>query len=262
MNMDALLETPDPAAVADRSSPTNQVGDFRAIYSGLSREFCRPLISLRAGVDLLLAGVEGPLSDGQRAQVLGLRVHCDDLIRLTRTHLDYVGLSGSPRPLVMESFRLDALIDESRRQFSDRAGSRGIYWECRIEGHDGPVETDLACFQQILIRLVENALDHTPEGGKTSIVAWLETSHWSIEVSDSGPGIPDEELAHVFEPLVRLRNGKETSCGSVEKFGMGLVVCRELVAHLGGEIRLRSSPDSGTSVTVRFPLTTANESVK
>ena len=252
--MDALLETTAPSTAVVRAKSAQRVCDPQTIFLGLSREICRPLISLRAGFDLLLAGSEGPISDEQRRNVLGLRGHCDDLIRLTRTYLDCVGLTRSARPLEWGSYRLGALIDETKRQFSDRAWARGIAWECNLEGQDALVETDLACFQQMLACIVENSLNHSQDEATARVVGRFETDAWLIEVSDSGPGIPAADLTRVFEPLVRLRNGKDTAASSSEGFGMGLAVCRELVAHLGAEISFNSSTDSGTSVTVRFPL--------
>ena len=251
--MDALLETSAMPAAAVRPSSSLSPCEPRIIYSGLSREICRPLISLRAGFDLLLAGSEGPVSDEQRRHVLSLRGHCDDLIRLTRSYLDCVGLTRSAHPLECGSYRLGALIDETKRQFSDRAWARGIDWECHLEGQDALVETDLGCFQQILACIVENALNHSCDEGRARVVGRVEPDAWLIEVTDTGPGIPAADLARVFEPLVRLRSGKD-GLSSSDGFGMGLAVCRELVTYLGAEINLRSAADSGTCVTVRFPI--------
>ncbi len=248
--MDGLLDTSAPPAAGDRLKPR----DFepRELFQKLSHEFCRPLISLRAGFDLLLAGCEGPISQDQRGHVQELRAHCDDLIRLTRTYLDFAGLDRSSRTPEWGSFRLGALLEEVARQFAGRAAVRGIAWECRLEGPDATVRTDLAHFQQILGCLIENALDHTPEGGWAGVTARFDADSWQVEVSDDGSGIPARDIDRVFEPLVRLKTGSHAAAGSRDGLGMGLAVCRELVAHLGGEIHLRSSAEAGTAVKVRF----------
>jgi len=72
-----------------------------------------------------------------------------------------------------------------------------------------------------------------------------------VTVADSGPGIPPDALELVFEPFFRLARDEHSG---VEGNGVGLAICRELVAQLQGEITLSSVVDQGTSVTVRFPL--------
>jgi two-component system phosphate regulon sensor histidine kinase PhoR len=223
----------------------------RSLFASLSREMCGPLISLRAGFDLLLAGCEGPISDAQRDQVQTLRAQCDSLIALTRSFLDYAGPARAPRPTDLAPYRLGALLAEADRQFAGAARARGIDWACRVAGEDGPVVTDLACFQRVVGQLVANALDHTSDGGRIVVIGRTGPDCWWVEVADDGRGIPSEALGHVFEPLVRLGSGSGAG------HGMGLPVCRELVARLGGEIVLRSEPGTGTVVRVVFATETA-----
>ena len=253
--MDGLLHASARPMADDRPTTRARLAEPRALFRGLSHELCRPLISLRAGFDLLLAGAEGPISRDQTCHVQGLRGQCDELIRLTRTYLDHAGLVRSSEPIEWGTFRLGALLDEATRQFAVRVRSRGIDWQCRLEGEDDSVETDLGCFQQILGLLVENALVHTPAGGHVGIVARVGVDSWYVEVSDDGTGIPPERIEHVFEPLVRLDDGCHPPSGSGGRrgLGMGLAICRELASRLGAEIRLRSSTEAGTSVSIEFP---------
>jgi signal transduction histidine kinase len=212
---------------------------------------CGPLISLRAGFDLLLAGCEGPITDAQREQVQTLRAQCDSLIALTRAFFNYAGPAQALRPPDLAPYRLGALLAEADRQFAATTRARGIDWSCRVAGEDGPVVTDLACFQQVVGQLVANALDHTPPGGRIIITGRLGANSWWVEVADDGRGIPSEALGHVFEPLVRLGSGSGSGTTGA-RHGMGLPVCRELVARLGGDIALRSEPGYGTTVQIVF----------
>jgi two-component system phosphate regulon sensor histidine kinase PhoR len=251
--MDVLLDsTTRGSSVVDAALVRSD--ENRALFPVLSREICRPLISLCAGFDLLLAGCEGPVSPEQRDQVQSLRGHCDDLIRFTRSYLDYAGEAREAREPDWASFRLGSLIEEADRQFAVIARGRQIAWSCRLEGDDVPVTTDLACFQQVLGRLVTNALAHTPDGGRIDISARIEGESWLVAVADDGRGIPPEVLDRVFEPLVRMPCASRGQ-GIGRGHGMGLAVCRDLIERLGGEIQLRSEPGRGTSALVRFPRT-------
>src|SRR5579862_9402892 len=91
--------------------------EIRAILSNLSHEICRPLISLRAGFDLLLADDTRPIDGDQRGHVHTMVGLCDDLLRLTRSYLDYAGLVQGVRPLCYGTFTIGALVRDIHRQF-------------------------------------------------------------------------------------------------------------------------------------------------
>jgi signal transduction histidine kinase len=226
------------------------------LYSSLSREICRPLISIRAGFDLLLAGCEGDVNAAQRQQLMGLKGHCDSLIGLTRSFLDHAGAGRVARPPDLASFRLAALLDEADRQFSCMARTRGIAWSCGLVGPDARVTTDLACLQQLLGRLVENALANTTGGGTIGVSATLEEGGWIVEVSDDGPGASPGSPDTDHEPSDQLGG-----CTSFHAMGTGqamhLEVCRELAARLGGAIAIRAQPGRGTTIMVRFGSSSA-----
>lgn len=249
--MNALVDEAHAAPMNPDISPTGSAC-HGGLFSALSREICNPLISLRAGFDLLLAGCEGPITEAQRDQVQTLRSQCDALIGLTRSFLDYAGPARAARPLDWAAFRLGALLAEADRQFSGSAKARGIDWSCRLVGEEARVVTDLTCFQQVIGQLVANALAHTPDGGRIDVTGRVDAAGWLVEVADDGRGIPAQALESVFEPLIRIGTGGPP-CAAGGGHGMGLAVCRELVARLGGEIALLSAPGRGTTVSVRFP---------
>src|SRR5262249_35556860 len=112
------------------------------------------------------------------------------------------------------------------------------------------VETDASRCQQIFGNLVANALKYTLGGGEVRVVARHDDDHWEVVVADSGPGIPSDALAMVFEPFYRLSRDEHSG---VEGSGLVLAICREMVDQMGGEIAISSAVGVGTRVTVRFP---------
>src|SRR5262249_36674096 len=97
--------------------------ELRSILCDLSHELCRPLASLRAGFDLLLGDSGSAVTHDQRGHVLTMISLCDDLLRLTRSYLDYAGIIQGSRPLCLGSFTLGALIAEIDRQFAPVAAT-------------------------------------------------------------------------------------------------------------------------------------------
>jgi signal transduction histidine kinase len=224
--------------------------EFRAILSNLSHELCRPLVSLRAGFDLLLGNADQPISADQRAHFQTMVGLCDDLLRLTRTYLEYAGLLQGSRPLCYGVFTISALIREIDRQFAPEAAARRVDWLCSLDGPDATVTTDASRCQQVFGNLVANALKYTPEGGRVRLQGRRDGDHWCVAVTDSGPGIPEDSREKVFEPFFRLPRDDRSG---VDGNGLGLAICREMVGQMGGEIRLDSTPGEGTRVVVRLP---------
>jgi signal transduction histidine kinase len=245
--MDAQL---DPAPSAAAARPAIAPDELRAILSNLSHELCRPLTSLRAGFDLLLGDAGRTIERDQRGHLETMVVLCDDLLRLTRSYLDYAGLVHGTRPVCYGTFTVGALVREIDRQSAPAAAARRIAWDCTFEGKDATVTTDASRCQQIYGNLVANALKYTPEGGHVRVLGRVEGRHWVVTVTDSGPGIPSEALPKVFEPFYRLSRDEHAG---VEGSGLGLAICREMVDQLGGEISIHSTVGQGTRVTVRFP---------
>lgn len=226
-------------------------GELRSVLSNLSHELCRPLTSLKAGFDLLLGEPAATFTPDQRGHILTMVTLCDDLLRLTRSYLDYAGLVQGSRPLCLGSFTVGALVQEIGRQFGPMAATRHVHWETRVDDPDTPVVTDAARCQQILGNLASNALKYSPVGGRVRVTGTAAADSWSVTVEDTGPGIPPDAIDMVFEPFFRLDRDEHSG---VDGNGLGLSICRELVAQLQGEIALSSVVGRGTSVTVRFPM--------
>src|SRR5438105_5300632 len=101
--MDAPTEPPSISS-PDGIHPQIGPSELRTILSNLSHELSRPLVSLRMGFDLLLADSARPISPDQRGHVETMVVLCDDLLRLTRSYLDYAGLVQGARPFCFGTF--------------------------------------------------------------------------------------------------------------------------------------------------------------
>jgi signal transduction histidine kinase len=100
---------------------------------------------------------------------------------------------------------------------------------------------------QVLVNLIKNAVDAQAQGGAVRIDAQVEGAYLDLEVADTGPGIPEDDLAHIFEPFF---TRKEIGMGT----GLGLAVCKELIARMGGVILARNQPDCGCAFSIRLPL--------
>jgi len=139
--------------------------ELRSVLSNLSHELCRPLISLKAGFDLLLGETSATFTGDQRNHLLTMVTLCDDLLRMTRSYLDYAGIVQGSRPLCLGSYTIGALIHEIGRQFAPLVATRQVQWQSQVDSPEIKVVTDATLCQQIVGNLVSNALKYTPMGG-------------------------------------------------------------------------------------------------
>jgi len=110
--------------------------------------------------------------------------------------------------------------------------------------------------RQVLRALLDNALKHTSPGGHVCIDADAR-GHWAVlRVTDTGEGIPEQELPKLGTPFCRVDDARQRSSGgrSAAGAGLGLSIATELVRLMRGELRIESSPGHGTTVTIRLPL--------
>jgi two-component system heavy metal sensor histidine kinase CusS len=104
--------------------------------------------------------------------------------------------------------------------------------------------------RQIVLNLLNNALNFTHEGGKIILRAGRKDGNLIVEVEDNGPGIAEDELRHMFEPYHRMEVAGERLSG----LGLGLTLCKTLVELHGGQIRVKSSVGKGSTFNFSLPL--------
>jgi len=106
--------------------------------------------------------------------------------------------------------------------------------------------------EQILANLLSNAIRHTPEGGRVAITLSAQADQVRLRVQDSGPGIPPEDLPHIFDRFYRSDKARSRAEGGT---GLGLSIARRLAQAHGGDIAAASTPGLGATFTVVLPTT-------
>jgi signal transduction histidine kinase len=148
--------------------------------------------------------------------------------------------------LKKESVDLSMLVKETLAAFKSQADLAGV--SLTFESVDDLPWLDLDPYRirQVLSNLVANALRYTPSGGIISVRYRQADGKALLEVKDSGPGIPPDELPHVFE-----RFYKSADSGGM---GLGLAIARHLVEAHAGSISVESSPGQGTTMQIVLPM--------
>jgi len=143
-------------------------------------------------------------------------------------------------------YKLRELIESVASFYAAEFSSRGIHFTQSYSPSLPLISVDGDQFKQVLANILINAADATPSGGSVSLSAEYdqETESVRISVRDTGPGVLEDVLPHIFEPFY---SSKEKGTG------LGLYVCREIIHNHGGEIQVANNSDRGCTVTIILP---------
>jgi signal transduction histidine kinase len=212
----------------------------RAVLLSVSHELRTPLTAISGYAEGLEDGTVDPQT---AASVVGREA--DRLGRLVGDLLALVKLEQGVLDIRFERVDLAEAAHEAERRLLPQAKASGVTVE--VEAGGGAVATaDADRVVQVVSNLVENAIRVTPAGGSVTVSA----EPGSVTVSDTGPGIPAEDLEHAFDRFhLRRRHGR----GSPDGAGLGLAIVRELTEAMGGSVAVESSPGAGATFTVALP---------
>lgn len=228
----------------------------RELLANLSHDLRTPLASLQGYLELLLLR-EGRLESAEarnylhtaaaQSERLGRLV--DDLFELTRLEAEDM------RP-AFEPVALAELAHDVVQKFAERAQRRGVALAVARDAAaptGAPVPADIALIERLLSNLVDNALRHTPAGGRVVLELGGDAAQAELAVSDTGEGIASEDLPGIFERYDRAaRVG-----GSSGHAGLGLAIAQRIAALHGSRLAVRSARGAGTRVSLVLARTAA-----
>jgi signal transduction histidine kinase len=181
------------------------------------------------------------------------------MLGLVNNLLDQAQIEAGRITVNMMGFEPAELIEDLQSVMSVLAEQKKLELVCSI-ADDVPrrLISDRHRLHQILVNLVGNAIKFTKQGKISVDVFRQESDQWVLRVSDTGPGIPEEAQAYIFEPF-RQVDGSATR--HHEGSGLGLSIVKQLANLLGGEITLQSTAGQGSTFTVTLPIVLEQEMV-
>lgn len=219
----------------------------RDFLMSVGHDLRTPLTTIRGYAEALDAGVIEPEEFPRVADVLHRQT--DRLSRLVEDLMLLARLAAREFTLRPEPVDLSAHIEELVEEHRVRAEKLGVRFESRID-RVGTLYVDPDRVAQILGNLVDNALRYTPERGTVVLTMSIADNGVSFEVSDTGPGIDEDDIPRVFERLYVTQRYRPIR---PEGSGLGLSIVKELVDAMAGSIAVASRTGQGTTVTVMIP---------
>ena len=219
----------------------------RRFAADASHELRTPLANLRAELELSLRRSRS--TEELEATVRSAAEESERLSQLAEDLLVLARADGGRLPVHLEPTDLDSLVDTTLGAVRPRAAERRIAVETNVP-HDVQAQLDAMRVGQALGNLLENALRHTPAGGRIGVHATAVNGSVRIEVWDTGPGFPAAFLPHAFEPFARPDAARARDDGGT---GLGLAIVRAIAESHGGSVEAANRPAGGASVVLQLP---------
>jgi two-component system, OmpR family, sensor histidine kinase KdpD len=219
-----------------------------ALLSSVSHDLRTPLAMILASAQMLVrshvsmdARLRGEVLSDIADEAERLDAVLRNLLAMTRVE------SGELRPQLLPA-SVDEVVTGALRRMDHRLVGRSV--ERSHERGLPLVDLDVLLFEQALINVLDNALRYSPSGSPLSIRAGRTGDQIQIQVADSGVGVHEDEQQSVFEKFRRGRNAPRADGG----VGLGLTICRAILAAHGGRIELANGPNGGAIATLTLPI--------
>jgi two-component system, OmpR family, sensor kinase len=218
----------------------------RRFLADVGHELRTPLTVIKGNVDLIRR-----IGFADQESLDGIESEVDRLTRLVGDLLLLAQAESGKLPLDQRLIELDTLLLEALQQMQ-------ILARDRLQLRLGEIDQVLVCgdldrLKQVLVNLVGNAIQYTPSGGEVVLSLSKSNNQAKLTISDTGPGIPTEDLPHVFERFYRGEKSRTRSPNG-KGFGLGLSIAYWIIQNHGGRIEVNSREGKGTTFCIWLPL--------
>jgi signal transduction histidine kinase len=245
-----LLAAKERAEVANRAKSV--------FLAHMSHDLRTPLNGILGFAQLLQC--DPALGDKQRSEVGAIQQCGEHLLTLINDILDLAKIEAGKQEIVPAPVPLKRFLHGVAEIIRVKAGQKpGVSFGCEFDpGLPESVMADERRLRQVLLNLLDNAVKFTPRGRVTLGVRLLAPGRLRFEVEDTAPALSEAERQRLFRPFEQLGDSQQRSAGT----GLGLVICRQFVRLMGGEVQVSSRPGEGNLFwfELELPLVTAAES--
>jgi PAS domain S-box-containing protein len=225
-------------------------GDFLA---AMSHELRTPLNAIGGYAQLIEMGVRGPVTEEQRVDLLKIQRSKNHLDSLVSDVLSFAKLGAGRIEFRVHAIDVAATVDSVLEMTAPQLEQKQLELSTFNPSRDLKMIADEDKVRQILLNLLANALKFTPPHGRLTLAVHAADREVAISVTDTGIGIPADQLERIFEPFVQAKRALQPSDAGV---GLGLAISRQLARAMSGDLSVSSRPGEGSTFTLRLPRST------
>lgn len=221
----------------------------RELVANVSHDLRTPLAALHGYLETLLIK-EGRLTPEEQRSFLDIALRQSErLRRLVEELFELAKLDGDQGRIHRETFSLPELVQDVSQKFRLAAEGNGVRLHTRVQDDFPFVQADIGLIERAFENLMQNALRFTPDGGSITLELFHDRSAVTVHVTDTGCGIPQADLPHIFDRFYRVSRERP-----VDGAGLGLAITKRIIELHEGTIEAASTPNAGTRITFRLPL--------
>ena len=217
--------------------------------SNASHELKTPLSTMKILIETIL--YQDPIDPGMTKEFLAdVNKEIDRLSRIVSDLLTLVNIDSGGMKLNNTDVDINELLLEQVKRLAPLARENGIELDCSAK-ESLEVTGDSVKLQQVIYNFIDNAIKYTPRGGEVHAILARAGKRAIIRVSDTGIGIPADDLPHIFDRFYRVDKARSRATGGT---GLGLSIVKQIVQLHGGSIIATSEEGNGTTFVIEFPL--------
>lgn len=215
----------------------------RELVANVSHDLRTPLTTMQGYMETLMMK-EDTLSAEEKQQCLQTAFsYSRRLNEMVSELFELAKLDSCETVIYSEPFCMGELVQDICQQYQLRAQQKFIELRTELSPHAPAVHGDIGMMQRVLENLLENGLRHTPGGGSITVAVTHETGNVMVQVTDTGTGIPEEEVPRIFDRFYTFDKQRSVSGGS----GLGLAIARRIIELHGSSISVDTEMNEGTT---------------
>jgi signal transduction histidine kinase len=218
----------------------------------VSHELRTPLNAILGYAEMLKEAVYGSINEKQARASDRIISSSQRLLGIVNDLLDQSQIQAGKISIHMQSFQPAELVENIHSLMDNLASEKELSLTSYLDTNLPKfLLGDMPRLQQITVNLVNNAIKFTENGSVVFRVLRVDQGHWSLEVKDSGIGIPEDDLPHIFDPFYQVDSTATRKHGG---FGLGLSIVKQMANLMGGDATVVSKVGIGSTFTVTLPL--------
>ena len=220
----------------------------RELVANVSHDLRTPLASLQGYLETL-ALKDSQLSDDEKKHYINIAYqHSERLRKLISELFELSTLENQGARLHFEPFSMSELIQDVSQKFQLEAQGKNLQLSTHIPAQPAFVSADIGLIQRVLENLIENAIKYTPPGGQIGISLMHGQHTVATSISDTGHGIPESDLPHIFERFYRVDKHRDE-----DGTGLGLAIAKRIMQLHNSSIDVATRPNAGTTFSFQLP---------
>ena len=236
------------ARLTNEATEANRAkSDFLA---AMSHELRTPLNAIGGYAQLIEMGVRGPVTEEQLLDLGRIQRSKSHLEKLVNDVLNFAKLGSGRIEFRPRELKVRELLESVLDMVKPQSEAKQLRIETHVPAENLSILADDDRAKQILLNLFANALKFTAPGGTVSVSVSANEREVSVDVSDTGIGIDEEQIGRIFEPFVQAKKALDARDEGV---GLGLAISRQLARAMNGDLTVRSKLAEGSTFTVTFP---------